>query len=155
ATLADGRFTMAWPSETNAFSSVFYTVSTASQPNGSFTDIGDLIPATAPETLYTEPLGFASRFFRVKAGIAYTALSETNAYESWDASRTARLDARGYVGAVFDGHFIYFVPYQDTNVHGRVLRFDTTGDFAISSSWQVFDAGLTPGLDAKGYEGGV
>jgi hypothetical protein len=40
-------------------------------------------------------------------------------------------DPDGYAGAVFDGHYVYFVPYATDNgpsgYHGEVLRYDTTG----------------------------
>ena len=64
----------------------------------------------------------------------------------------------GYRGAAFDGRFVYFVPFGSWSdyLHGEVLRYDTTGSFAESSSWATFDAGdHGAGTDPDGYYGGV
>ncbi|MBI4700677.1 MAG: hypothetical protein HY744_05855 [Deltaproteobacteria bacterium] len=76
---------------------------------------------------------------------------------SWtaqDAGATDGLDTKGYVGAEFDGRYVYFVPYSgDENIfHGRALRYDTQGDFHAAQSWTGYDAGSTDGLDTKGYK---
>ncbi|MBU0641157.1 MAG: hypothetical protein KKB50_20040, partial [Planctomycetes bacterium] len=64
-------------------------------------------------------------------------------------------DPDGYEGAVFDGRYIYFVPYHNgTDKHGEVLRYDTTGDFAGVTSWTTYDPGLHGvGADPDGYVG--
>ena len=45
----------------------------------------------------------------------------------------------GYRGGVFDGRFIYFVPYSTTDavIHGEVLRYDTLPDNQVPavSEW--------------------
>ena len=47
----------------------------------------------------------------------------------------------GYRGAVCDGRYVYFVPYQNSlGYHGEVLRYDTSADFQQASSWATFDA---------------
>lgn len=49
-------------------------------------------------------------------------------------------DPDGYQGAVFDGHYVYFVPYHNgSRMHSEVLRLDTDGDFSSISSWDTFD----------------
>jgi hypothetical protein len=59
---------------------------------------------------------------------------------------------RGWaVGAIFDGRYVYIVPYSD----GIVVRFDTRGNFLDADNWQSHDAGATGGLDSKGYDGAV
>ena len=48
----------------------------------------------------------------------------------------------GYRGAVSDGKYLYFVPYQNgIGRHGEVLRYDTTDNFQSGNSWSAFDAG--------------
>jgi len=84
--------------------------------------------------------------------------TEISSWEAYSASEHGvGADPEGYVGAVFDGRFVYFVPYLNyPNYHGEVLRFDTTGDFATAASWSVYDpgaAGLGAGLD--GFIGGI
>jgi len=66
-------------------------------------------------------------------------------------------DPDGYIGAVFDGRFVYFVPnYNGTTHHGEVLRYDTMGDFLSASSWATFDPGLHGvGQDPDGYHDGA
>ena len=66
-------------------------------------------------------------------------------------------DPDGYVGGVFDGRYVYFVPnYNEPTNHGEVLRFDTTGDFLSAASWAAFDPGANGvGNDPDGYIGGV
>jgi hypothetical protein len=62
-------------------------------------------------------------------------------------------DPDGYLGAVFDGQYVYFVPdYNGTAEHGEVLRYNTTTDFASASSWSAYDAGTNGvGSDPDGY----
>ncbi|MFA6049053.1 MAG: helicase HerA-like domain-containing protein [Candidatus Micrarchaeia archaeon] len=62
----------------------------------------------------------------------------------------------GFRGAVFDGRYVYFVPYNDnTGFNGKVLRYDTQADFTTAGSWAAYDAGNTGGLSTKGYFGAV
>ena len=56
-------------------------------------------------------------------------------------------DPDGYIGAAFDGRYIYFAPYQNgphPARHGEVLRYDTTGRFDDSTSWATYDYGADP-----------
>ena len=62
--------------------------------------------------------------------------------------------ALGYMGGVFDGQYVYFVPYHIDGLgqHGEFLRYDTTGDFESTSSWSTYDA--CAGISASGgYHG--
>jgi hypothetical protein len=80
----------------------------------------------------------------------------SSSWSAYDAGRTDGLTTTGYKGAAFDGRFIYFVPFRDgANVHGKVLRYDTTGQLKAPSSWSAYDAGRTGGLDTRGYVGAV
>ena len=81
-------------------------------------------------------------------------------FESWtayDAGNTGGMVTKGYVGAVFDGRYVYFVPHTSSysDYHGRVLRYDTKAVLTASNSWAVFDAGSASELNAKGYAGGI
>jgi len=77
-------------------------------------------------------------------------------FDAYDAGRTGGLDTTGFFGALFDGRYVYFVPQHDlTNRHGKVLRYDTHGEFKDATSWQAYDAGHTDGLETKGYYGAV
>jgi len=77
-------------------------------------------------------------------------------FAAYDASNTAGMDTTGFFGAVFDGRYVYFSPQHDrVTRHGKVLRFDTHGDFKSPDSWQAYDASDTAGLNCKGYYGAV
>ncbi|MSR84720.1 MAG: hypothetical protein EXS58_17690, partial [Candidatus Latescibacteria bacterium] len=77
-------------------------------------------------------------------------------FATWDAGETGGLRTKGFFGAVRAGRYIYFVPqYDGEERHGKVLRYDTHGEFADAQSWAAYDAGHTSGLNTKGYYGGV
>ena len=56
----------------------------------------------------------------------------------WRAGGIDGLDSKGFLGATFDGRYIYYVPYGQSGV---VLRFDTRGRFTDRTNWVSFDAG--------------
>ena len=82
------------------------------------------------------------------------------AWAAYDAGHTSGLTVKGYDGAIFDGRYVYFIPFWQggdvrNGFHGVVLRYDTQGDFVDESSWQAADAGKTSGLDTIGFNGGA
>jgi len=68
-------------------------------------------------------------------------------------------DPDGFAGAVFDGRYIYFTPFNNGSsgsVPAEFLRFDTMGPFTASASWSTFtpsDHGL--GGPVFAYIGGT
>jgi antitoxin component YwqK of YwqJK toxin-antitoxin module len=79
---------------------------------------------------------------------------ETSSWITFDAGEHGvGTDPDGYIGAVFDGRYVYFVPYYNgSDRHGEVLKYDTTGDFNVTSSWITFDpGGHGVGTDPDGY----
>ncbi|MDF7823028.1 hypothetical protein P4B35_03315 [Pontiellaceae bacterium B12227] len=65
-------------------------------------------------------------------------------------------EANGYSGAVFDGRFLYFVPFFNGEYHGEVLRLDSEAEFGSTNAWTAFDPGSNGvGTDPDGYDGGV
>ncbi len=75
-------------------------------------------------------------------------------WSSYDAATTDGLTTVGYKGAAWDGRYLYFVPFRSGDTcHGRVLRYDTRGEFHSPASWSAYDAGKTAGLDTRGYVG--
>ena len=66
-------------------------------------------------------------------------------------------DPRGYEGAVFDGKYVYFVPFgNEIGRHGEVLRYDTTSEFTSVNAWSIFDAAANGvGDNPRGYFGAV
>jgi len=79
-----------------------------------------------------------------------------DAFDAYDATTTSGLDTSGFLGAVFDGRFVYFSPQHDrSGRHGKALRYDTHGAFHDTKSWVGYDASHTDGLVTKGYYGAV
>ncbi|GAG48934.1 unnamed protein product, partial [marine sediment metagenome] len=79
---------------------------------------------------------------------------DTAAWDAFDpGANGVGTDPDGYIGAVFDGRYVYFVPFTNgyASHHGEVLRYDTWGDFYDASSWQTFDPG-TARFDALDYD---
>lgn len=82
-------------------------------------------------------------------------LKETfDSFDAFDAGKTDGMDTTGFLGAVFDGRYIYFVPQHNAECrHGRVLRYDTHSPFSDARSWEGYDAEKTSGLKTCGYYG--
>ena len=84
---------------------------------------------------------------------------------SWQFQDVTNADGRngikGFVGAVFDGRYIYFSPWwkgptSGTYPHsGRVLRYDTDQKYDDASAWEVYDAESEDGYEIAGLEGAV
>ncbi len=86
----------------------------------------------------------------------YDTTAPFDSLSSWSAFDNAAQGAGaagGYLGGVFDGRYVYFVPYMNgTQRHGEVLRYDTAASFSDSASWTVYDPGAHGvGVDADGY----
>ncbi len=83
-------------------------------------------------------------------------LDSFDTFDAYDAGNTSGLDTSGFLGAVFDGRYLYFSPQHDAETrHGKVLRYDTHGGFHDSASWKGYDASASSGLETKGYYGAV
>ncbi len=75
-----------------------------------------------------------------------------DSWESYDAGQTDGLETKGYSGAVFDGRYVYYVPFAVlTQRHARILRYDTHADFRAQSSWKAYDAQNILGRKMTGY----
>jgi hypothetical protein len=74
-------------------------------------------------------------------------------WTTFDVS-TVNPRARGFAGAVFDGRYVYLVPFNDDapDFSGVVARYDTTAVLAAPSSWTTFDVS-TVNPSAKGFYG--
>ena len=85
----------------------------------------------------------------------YSKFNVASSWEAYDAGAVDGLGSKGFSGAIFDGQFIYFIPYYNGVYHGIVLRYDTHKPFKSSSSWEAYNAGSVDGLAAKGFQGAV
>ncbi|PWU12119.1 MAG: hypothetical protein C5B50_22045 [Verrucomicrobia bacterium] len=155
--LKSGGVVLAWTSETNAFTNVFFNIQGTTNLNSGFLTLSLPISENA-SLVYTDTVLSASgaAFYRVAESNAYTALNQPGAFTAFAATNINGLNPAGCGGAVFDGRFVYFVPFQGGGgYHGRVLRLDTQSNFTNVGSWTCYDAGSTGGYATQGYEGGV
>jgi hypothetical protein len=68
---------------------------------------------------------------------------------------TVDTDAIGFVGAVFDGRYVYYVPYNHQFGGKSVVgRYDTQAAFGASASWSTFDL-TTVNASVESFFGGV
>lgn len=92
----------------------------------------------------------------------WSPLETLNTFAAYEAGNTSGLDSKGYLGAVFDGRYVYYVPQANKTTqadgqhrHGIALRYDTHAGFKDESSWEAYDASNTSGLATRGYYGAV
>lgn len=82
-------------------------------------------------------------------------------WHAYDAASTSGLHTRGYDGACFDGHYVYFIPFYEghhsrTGFHCRMLRYDTLKDFSDGTAWDAADGGaFTNPPNPGGFNGGA
>ena len=74
---------------------------------------------------------------------------------SWTTFDITKVDAnaKSYVGVVFDGRYVTFIPSGRAKPHGVVARYDTQAAFGVNGSWQTFDL-KTVNIKAIGFYGG-
>lgn len=88
----------------------------------------------------------------------YDSQKEFTDEKSWSFFDTTQISAnsKGFIGGVFDGRYLYLVPYQlnHTTHHGQVTRYDTKAAFNAAASWNTFDMmGLDE--DCRGFHTGT
>lgn len=93
--------------------------------------------------IYLAPLAYAMAL-RYDTRLAF---ADPASWEVYDCG--ARFSMKRNVGVIFDGRFIYYVPYGECPV---AVRFDTTQDFADDAAWQAYELARIPGL-VLGYDG--
>ncbi len=84
---------------------------------------------------------------------------------NWTGVNTAGASAlnnnnyRGFLDGVFDGRYVYFVPFNNgSNISGAVARYDTHGSFTTPASWAGVDisgASALNNVNYRGYHGAV
>jgi hypothetical protein len=99
---------------------------------------------------YQGPAGFHGVVTRYDTAADF---ADPKAWSTFDVA-TLNATARGFLGGVFDGRYIYIAPYSNGGVHGNVVRYDTLGNFTTPASWATYDvSNVSPG--AKGFFGAV
>ena len=74
--------------------------------------------------------------------VRYDTLGSFTSASSWSTFDISSVNANAYAyeGAVYDGQFVYYVPWgQPNGPHGVVARYDTHSDFALPESWSTLD----------------
>ena len=80
--------------------------------------------------------------------------TNASAWAVYDVSNI-NIGCKGFYGAVFDGRYVYLVPFQNPSYSGLVAMYDTQGaGFTNASAWSVFDM-TTVNANSKGFQGGV
>jgi hypothetical protein len=92
----------------------------------------------------------------VTGDYAYSDLADMTKWSTFDVS-TKNASAKGFNGTVFDGRYIYLVPFDNgngSNGDGVIARYDTQAPFAASASWSTFDIS-TVSSAAVAFSGGA
>ncbi len=81
-------------------------------------------------------------------------------WESRDVAGTSGLDCRGFDGALFDGRYVYFIPFynggaDESGFHCELLRYDTSKGFAADEAWSAADGSLLAPPNPGGFNGGA
>jgi hypothetical protein len=101
----------------------------------------------APHGSNASQIGIVARYDTQGSFISSASWSTFNAL-------AVKSKAKGFIAAVFDGRYVYFVPDDNGGYVGTVVRYDTQADFSTAASWTVFDA-TTIDANAAGFAGGV
>ncbi len=102
---------------------------------------------------YTPYSGEVAVRYDTRAGFC-----DPTAWQGFAPGRDSAATLRGYDGAVFDGRYVYFIPFKDkgeesTDWHSDILRFDSLGDFLSEASWQRCDARRLTTPKTGGFNG--
>lgn len=102
---------------------------------------------------------FSPNIFAIYSGyvLRYDTTGTFTAAASWTNFDTTTVNAnlKGFGGSLFDGRYVYFIPYTTAvaTYSGLVVRYDTTASFTSAASWTTFDMTTISG-NYKGYFGG-
>ena len=87
--------------------------------------------------------------------VRYDTLGTFNNSSSWevyDVESQFGSSVVGFSGAIFDGQYMYYTPlYNDSGVHGTVLRYDTSRGFTDSAAWESYNVEAQFGNDGRGF----
>ncbi|MBS0625615.1 MAG: hypothetical protein JSS32_06160 [Verrucomicrobia bacterium] len=105
---------------------------------------------------YQNQASYSGLITRYDTTASFTSSSSYGVFDISSLFDPAASYAKGYIGAVFDGRFIYFVPnFNGSSYSGVVTSYDTTGPFNSTFSYAVSDIKLRAGGSAAGFQGAV
>ena len=87
----------------------------------------------------------------------YFSLDHKGSWARFDPLSKGIESKPGYSGSVFDGQYVYFVPFADSvSRHGEVFRYNTYKEFTSTTAWEAYDPSVNGlGTDPVGYVGGT
>jgi hypothetical protein len=101
-----------------------------------------------PNSSRTTPSGQITRYDTTLS------FSNSTSYSIFDMT-TVQTNSKGFIGGVFDGRYIYYVPNANTAAFGLVVRFDTTLQFTSTTSYAVFDMAANINSNSAGFSTGL
>jgi len=106
--------------------------------------------------LYYAPLSNSMGVFHGNV-TRYDTTSEFQNVHSWESFDLSSLNdqAIGFVDAIFDGQFIYFIPYHSTHHHGLIARYNTQQPFDKIEAWTCIDLAKDLDPDCRGFVSGT
>ena len=105
--------------------------------------------------IYLSPFNNGADFGQITRYDTSLSFTASTSYSFYDTARNVNSNSRGFFGAVFDGRYIYFVPYGTSSSQGQVTRYDTTGSFTSSTSYAIFNIAANVNLTSLCFSGGV
>ena len=103
--------------------------------------------------IYLVPNNNGTIFGQVTRYNTLLPFTSSSSYSVFDTT-TVNTNSRGFYGGVFDGKYIYFIPYNNGSWSGQITRYDINLSFVSSDSYSVFDM-TAVNVNAKGFTGGV
>ena len=90
--------------------------------------------------IYFVPMAnYPSQFFgQVTRYDTHGDFSDPDSWALFDSSALNK-NSRGFADGLFDGRYLYLIPYYNQRHHGQVTRYDTQGDFHNPEAWSFFD----------------
>ena len=106
--------------------------------------------------VYYAPYGDNAAVVRFDTGARFEAGA---GWEARDVAGTSGLECRGFDGALFDGRYVYFIPFYsgggESGFHCELLRYDTSMEFADGDAWSAADGSLLAPPNPGGFNGGA
>jgi len=88
--------------------------------------------------IYLVPLNNGDFFGQVLRFDPSGAFDDPASWDNFDSTQVSA-DSRGFIDGLFDGRYLYLIPFCNSEHHGQVTRYDTHLPFSDAASWTVFD----------------
>ena len=97
--------------------------------------------------------GNSGQITRYDTTLSFTASSS---YAVFDTVANVSPSSLGFLGASFDGRYVYFVPSElTTTPSGQITRYDTLAPFTASTSYAIFDTAANVNSVSRGFQGAI